>query len=126
MSFTVGCLDDYVLALFLLCSCFVLAYVLAVVLIVCSSLCSCQCSCFHRLAVARAGFNQEVSAEAVPEVLMYAKNIHSRAYNKRKNQCKRQGLSHEECLKQAREAGNQAVQDAKDRGILVMDPVDVD
>lgn len=49
---------------------------------------------------------------------MKPKNIHSRAYNNRKLECKNEGMSHEECLAEARKAGYQAVQDAIKNGII--------
>eukprot|EP00435_Cladocopium_sp_Y103_P021623 s1541_g5.t1 len=52
------------------------------------------------------------------EIKMERKNIHSRAYNKKKTACLKAGMSHEEALAHAREAGAQAVADAIASGIL--------
>ena len=59
-------------------------------------------------------------AQAAPKAAlkMNRKNIHSRAYNKRKVECKNQGMDHEQCLVEARKAGQAAVQQAINDAIL--------
>ena len=52
------------------------------------------------------------------EIKMERKNIHSRAYNKKKTACLKTGMSREEALAHAREAGAKAVADAIASGIL--------
>ena len=70
-----------------------------------------------------------VQAEAEPKnkpaLKMDRKNIHSRAYKKRQLECQNEGMDHEECLKEARQAAKVAVQKATDDGILE-DPTEVD
>lgn len=70
-------------------------------------------------------FIQDV-AENPPKKLMYAKNVHSRAYNKRKLECRNAGMDHAKCLEEARAAGKKAIDDARAQGILIEDPEDVD
>ena len=56
---------------------------------------------------------------------MDRKNINSRAYKKRQMECKKLGMEPEECLKEARKAGHEAIQKAIEDGILP-DPKDAD
>lgn len=61
---------------------------------------------------------------AVPAVrgdkgkLMYAKNVHSRAYNQKLTALRKTGMKDDDAKSEARKAGKQAVEDARKQGIL--------
>ena len=67
----------------------------------------------------------EAHPKEKPAVKMDRKNIHSRAYKKRQVECEKEGMEHEQCLKEARKAAQIAVQKAMDDGILE-DPTEID
>ena len=52
------------------------------------------------------------------ELKMDRKNINSRAYKKKQQECQKLGMDHEKCIEEARKAGRAAVKEAIEKGIL--------